>query len=206
MRRLQVFRTDILPKQSVGCINLEPVTQQHIKNSRLAIKKTLRNQYLKNWLETQNSSSATSREKFTHKEFKRNYQFEDYLLTTVKNPAHRISLTSLRLGCHALRIQTGKYENRGASIPGEERTCLVCKENYIEHEQHFLMYCQGYTTIRRELHSYISNMDAIYQSLSDNERTKYLLRVLVFDNENTCKIIGKYIHSMFTKRKEILNS
>ena len=49
------------------------------------------------------------------------------------------------------------------------------------------MYCQGYTTIRRELHSHISNMDAIYLSLSDNERTKYLLRV---DNENTSKIIG----------------
>ena len=34
-------------------------------------------------------------------------------------------------------------------------------------------------------------MDAIYLSLNDNERTKYLLRV---DNENTCKIIGKYIN------------
>ena len=74
-----------------------------IKNTRFAIKKTLRNQYLKNRLATQNSSSATSREKFTHKEVKRNYQFEDYL-TIVKNPAHRISLTRLRLGCHVLRI------------------------------------------------------------------------------------------------------
>ena len=72
----------------------------------------------------------------------------------------------------------------------------------MKHEQHFLMYCQGYTTIRRELHSHISNMDAIYLSLSDNERTKYLLRA---DNENTSKIIGKYIHLMFTRRKEILN-
>ena len=34
-------------------------------------------------------------------------------------------------------------------------------------------------------------MDAIYLSLNDNERPKYLLRV---DNENTCKIIGKYIN------------
>ena len=34
-------------------------------------------------------------------------------------------------------------------------------------------------------------MDAIYLSLNDNERTKYLFRV---DNENTCKIIGKYIN------------
>ena len=43
-------------------------------------------------------------------------------------------------------------ENRGALIPVEDRTCLVSKENCTGHEQHFLMYCQGYATIRRELH------------------------------------------------------
>ena len=40
----------------------------------------------------------------------RDYQFEDYL-NVITNPAHRISVTRLRLGAHALRIQTGKYEN-----------------------------------------------------------------------------------------------
>ena len=90
--------------------------------------------------------------------------------------AHRISLTRLRLGCHTLRTQTGKYENRGALIPVEERTCLVCKENCIECEQHFLTYCRGFTTLRRELHSHISNADTHYHSLNDNEETRYLLR------------------------------
>ena len=98
-------------------------------------------------------------EKNLHKrKFKNNYQFENYLTLNTK-PAHRISLTRLRLGCHALRIQTGKSENRGALIPVEERTCLVCKEDCIEHEHHFLMYCRGYTTLRRELHSHISNVN-----------------------------------------------
>ena len=59
------------------------------------------------------------------------------------------------------------------------------------------------TTLRRELHSYISNADTHYPSLSDNEKTKYLLRA---ENTVTSKIIGKYIHSMFQKRKEILGS
>ena len=124
------------------CKVKEPVTQQHIKNARLVIKKTLRDQYLQNWLETQNRSSTSSREKFTQREVKNNYQFENYL-TSITKPAHRISLTRLRLGCHTLRIQTGKYENRGALIPVVERTCLLCKENCIEGKQHFLMYCRG---------------------------------------------------------------
>ena len=49
-------------------------------------------------------------------------------------------MTKLCLGVHSLRIQTGKYENRGAPIPVDGRTCLVCNRGYIEDERHFLMY------------------------------------------------------------------
>lgn len=87
------------------CKVKEPVTQQHIKNARLLIKKTLMDQYLRNWLKTQNRSPTNSREKFTQKEIKNNYQFENYL-TLITKPAHKISLTRLRLGCRALRKQT----------------------------------------------------------------------------------------------------
>ena len=80
---------------------------------------------------------------------------------------------------------------------------LKCKENCIQQELHFLIFCQGYTTIRRELHSHIVNAEARYSSLSDKERTKYLLRV---DSKDESKVIGKYILLYFKKRKEILNS
>jgi len=96
-------------------------------------------------------------------------------MTLITKPAHIISLPRLKLGCHALRIQTGKYENRGALIPVEERTCLACKENCIEHEQQFLMHSRVYTTLRHELYSHISNADTHYPSLSDNEKTKFYL-------------------------------
>ena len=50
-----------------------------------------------------------------------------------------VKVTRLRLG-----VQTGKYENTGASIPAEERKCLVCKENFIENEGQLSRYCKGY--------------------------------------------------------------
>ena len=100
----------------------EVSTQQHTRNARFKIKQQLRRHYFQNWLKLRNSTSDNSRQKFTHKEIKKNYQLEEYL-TTVRNPAHRISITRLRLGVHSLRIQTGKYENTGASIPVEERKC-----------------------------------------------------------------------------------
>jgi len=49
-------------------------------------------------------------------------------------------------------------------------------------------------TIRHPLDSQIPNADTHYPSLSDNEKTKYLLWA---ENTVTSKIIGKYIHSMF---------
>ena len=46
-------------------------------------------------------------------------------------------MANLRLRVHTLHIQTRKYENKGASIPVEERLCLVCKRNCIEDEKQF---------------------------------------------------------------------
>ena len=53
------------------CKGEEPVTQQHIKNARLVIKKTLRDQYLQKWLETQNRSPLN---KFKRKIYKQGNQ------------------------------------------------------------------------------------------------------------------------------------
>ena len=59
-------------------------------------------------------------------------------LRIIRNPAHRIFYTKLRLAVHLLGIQTGKYEIIGESIPDEERKCLVCKKPYIL--LHFIIY------------------------------------------------------------------
>ena len=98
------------------------------------------------WFKAQNDISDSSRQKYTNKEIKKDYRLEEYL-KIVRNPAHRISMTKLRLGVHTLRIQTGKYENKGASIPVEERLCLVCKRNCIENEKHFLIDCTEYESL-----------------------------------------------------------
>ena len=70
--------------------------------------------------------SEYAREKYTYKEIKSDYLLEDYL-KTIRNPAHGISIKKMRLGVHPLRIQTGKYEDNGGSIPVEDRTCLIYK-------------------------------------------------------------------------------
>ena len=65
-------------------------SQQPIKNTRSSIKKQQKKNYIRNWVKARNNTSEWSREKFTHKEVKYDYQLEDYL-RTIRNPAHRIS-------------------------------------------------------------------------------------------------------------------
>ena len=110
----------------------------------------------------------------------------------------------LCLGVHALRIQTGKYENKGAPIPVEERLCLVCKSlrNCIEDEKHFLIDSTEYDSLRQQLYFHISEKDATFINLTDHDRTLYLLRL---DNDKTSHIIAKYANLMFKKRKQFLS-
>ena len=96
------------------------------------------------------------RQKYTNKEIKKDYRLEEYL-KIVRNPAHRMSMTKLRLGVHTLLIQIGKYENEVASIPVEKRLCLVCKRNCIEDEKHFLTDFTEYDSLRQKLYFHISD-------------------------------------------------
>ena len=70
---------------------------------------------------------------------------------------------------YVYKLENTKTER--ASIPGEERTCLICNRNCIEDEEHFLTYCQEYDDIRRELHSVISKTDSFFTNLTDEDKT-----------------------------------
>ena len=113
-------------------------------------------------------------------------------------------MTKLRLGVHTLRIQTGKYENKGASIPVEERLCFVCqkKKKWIEDEKHFLIDCTEYDSLGQKLYFHFSENDANFINLTDHDRTLYLLRL---DNDSTSQFIAKQAHLKFQKRKQILS-
>ena len=175
--------------------------QQCVKNTRSSIKQQLQKKIFSRLVKSSKRHSDNSRQKYTNKEIKKDYRLEEYL-KIVRNPAHRISMTKLRLGVHTLRIQTGKYENKGASIPVEERLCLVCKRNCIEDEKHFLIDCTEYESLRQQLYFHISENDATFINLTDHDRTLYLLRL---DNDNTSQVIAKYAHLMFQNRKQILS-
>ena len=167
----------------------------------LALNNSRRKNFLKIGLKLKTACRIALDKNIQTRKLKKDYRLEAYP-KIVRNPAHRVSTFKLRLGVHTLRIQRGKYENKGASIPAEERLCLVCKRNCIEDEKHFLIGCTEYDSLKQKLYFHISENDATFINLTDHDRTLYLLRL---DNDNTSQVIARYAHLMFKKLKRFLS-
>ena len=72
-----------------------------------------------------------------YKLFKENFQLE-YYLTAVATVRYRIALTKIRVSCHRLAIETGRYQ-KPTSLPINQRLCTLC--NQVEDEIHLICIC-----------------------------------------------------------------
>ena len=91
-----------------------------------------RKKYVSYWNQTLQHSRKLS---FYHS-IKNNYSPSAYLDSTRKNPLRR-TLVKLRIGCHNLRAETGRYDK----IPLDEKICPLCRGNKIDDETHLLLDC-----------------------------------------------------------------
>ena len=72
-------------------------------------------------------------------------------------PGQRWALASLRAGCFPLAVETEQY--RSPRLPVTERLCVLCKDNSIEDELHFLIYCKS---LHKERYALISKLANLY--------------------------------------------
>ncbi len=127
---------------------------------------------------------------------KDSYDIDRY--TTAINDRHlRKYLTCLRLGCHSLQIEVGRYKN----IPREKRMCTLCNSQNIEDECHFLLTCPLYSTLRDELFNslLLSNID---MNMPNSEKLRYILQP---ESVDVAILVCKYIKNCLEKRKRFLN-
>ena len=68
--------------------------------------------------------------------FKQNVNVEDHVISNISR-SQRSLLAQLRMGILALNIETGRYIQKELN----ERLCLLCNQNSIEYEHHFLLLC-----------------------------------------------------------------
>ena len=108
----------------------------------------------------------------------------------------RKSLGKLKLGVLALRIETGRYEN--PKLPEEQRVCLICGQNTVENEIHFLIYCPVYDENRTELFNSIERLD--FPNMTDTQKIHYLT-----SDECMVKKTAQFIVDSWNIRSKIKN-
>ena len=133
----------------------------------------------------------------TFKTIYNQYEIQDYLLN-VGNSHHRQTISKLRTCCHKLHIETGRYKKQAR----EERKCTICNADEIETEKHFLLNCETLSNIRVKLFQNVQNYHVNFFDAHDTTK----LSVLLNPDEKCASATGFYIHKMYNKRWELLNS
>ena len=139
--------------------------------------KSISNKFINFWGEYKTGLS-NSRLDFYDK-IKLSFGFENYL--DLPSFSHRKTMTKLRCSDHTLEVEKGRHKK----IPREGRLCKMCDGGEVETEEHFLMKCNAYDSLRLE---HLTSRK--YENIHD------LL------NETDDKTIIIYLIEALSKRKE----
>ena len=86
----------------------------------------------------------------------------------------RKMISKIRCSDHPLEIEKGRHLN----IPRDERTCKVCTDGVIEDEEHFLLKCEVYQTLRVKYHMYEHNIQDFLNTENQGNLAKYIIDAL----------------------------
>ena len=102
-------------------------------------KETLLKEYQEYWSKSLNKDkfdSSVGNKLSLYSEVKNEVRFESYL-DLIKNVKTRVAVTKMRISCHLLPIESGRYKK----IPRVERLCPLCNRSEIGDEFHYLLKC-----------------------------------------------------------------
>ena len=135
-----------------------------------------------------------------YKEFKSNYDIENYV-NIYNVPLHfRKLYCSFRLSCHDLEIERGRYAR--PRVPPEKRICKICTKAP-ETEDHFIISCQAYSDLRTKMYVDIAQIDRSFLQINSQDKFKFLMTTI---NNNIIIIVMKFIYSAYKTRKMKLSS
>ena len=134
-----------------------------------------RDQYIQSWYQKLHRTTSTrgcgGNKLRTYQLFKSKFEQEPYL-SIVANVKHRVALTRLRLSCHRLEIEVGRY-HKPTPTPVPLRLCRRCQ--MVEDEIHFIYVCPRFSTLCQELFAMVHAYYPPFQWLSTTDKFIYLL-------------------------------
>ena len=133
----------------------------------------------------------------TYKHLKKRLQVEKYLLNS-ENRFGRYLTTQLRSGSSCLRIERGRYRQKGTGegLEVSERTCQICDSNDVEDECHFMLHCPVYDHLRDKLWTEIE-----FRTCGEVSRTMYQN-----DTDTLNLLIGKGAHKYYVAVMDLVKA
>ena len=106
----------------------------------------------------------------------------------------RRCFTKLRISCHKLEIEIGRYKK----IPAESRFCPLCKSDNVEDEIRFLTECSTFSVV---FFNRTSKMCKNFTSMSNFQKIIWLFSN---ENANVLRVFDQFVYDCYCKRFEIL--
>ena len=164
----------------INTLNLADKIGNHEKFKK-ATKLALENDFLKWWKNSLNDPDL-SRLLF-YKKIKSEFGMENYL--KIPGFQQRRHISKLRCSDHALEIEKGRHKKNGNTRTlRRERICTLCKTDQVEDEEHFLLKCD------------------IYNSLKTKYKFEHLTEALGFFTGENLSTLGKYLCEAFKTRED----
>ena len=126
----------------------------------------------------------------TYSIFKKEIDCEEYL-SKIQNIEVRVTFTKFRLSNHPLMIEQGRYQKIDKNL----RFCPFCPTK-IEDEMHFMMNCNLYDSLRRELFTEVNIKIPFFSYMSTVKQFKTLL-----SNNIIIKYAALYVYKSLERRK-----
>ena len=131
-----------------------------------------------------------------YRNFKNEF-YPEYYLFNCSNPVFRSNICRLRISCHKLHIETGRYVIKGTRLRPEERLCIYCNLNMVEDECHFLLSCPLYKEERKHLLLKLQNTYKEFEDLDEENKFRLIMST---KDKSVISALGYYVTSCFKKR------
>ena len=110
-------------------LDLANIENSKISNLVKMFNKNVSTQFQVYWLNILNKDRfghSVSDKLNLHSEIKNEIRFERYL-RLIENVNERVAVTKMRISCHLLPIEAGRYKK----VPRDERVCSFCKPSLL---------------------------------------------------------------------------
>ena len=189
-------------KKILNLINVS-TDQAILKNIHFLSKslmKTYQDKFIEGWRRSLNcddrNGSNMKNKLRVYRNFKSEFKCEKYLMIC-NNAVFRSGICQLRISCHKLRMETGRYCRNNSRLNPEDRICTYCDLNEVENECHFLLRCPAYSVEREVLFNSINKVYKGIDILDDNMKLDIILASV---DKTVIWALGYYINVCFKKR------